>query len=148
MSTSNEGSGLAPTSPAADELTVSFPGGLRVDAQYRGHTIHTDQSPRAGGDGSAPEPFSLLLAALGTCAGVYVLSFCRARQLPTDGLRVVQRMERGPEGKGIAAIAITIEVPPSFPDKYHAALVRAAETCAVKKLIEHPPRMSVTTTVV
>ena len=51
------------------EMEISFPGGQKVDAQYRGLTIKTDQPVEDGGDESAPTPFSLFLASLGTCAG-------------------------------------------------------------------------------
>lgn len=71
------------------EMTVSFPGGARVDAQFGSYTVQTDQPPHAGGEGSAPAPFSLFLASIATCAGVYVLGFCRQRGLPTEGIRIV-----------------------------------------------------------
>jgi putative redox protein len=38
-------------------------------------------------------------------------------------------------------------LPPSFPDKYKDAVIRSAEQCAVKKHIENPPQMVVTTKV-
>jgi ribosomal protein S12 methylthiotransferase accessory factor len=36
------------------EVVIDFPGGARVDAHFGPYTIHTDQPPRAGGEGSAP----------------------------------------------------------------------------------------------
>jgi ribosomal protein S12 methylthiotransferase accessory factor len=36
-------------------------------------------------------------------------------------------------------------VPPAFPAKYHDALIRAADQCAVKKHLAHPPVFEVTT---
>lgn len=129
------------------DMTITFPGGARVDAEYGPHAIRTDQSPRGGGAGSAPEPFTLFLASIGTCAGIYVLSFCRQRGLPTDGIRLVQRTERDPTTGRIGKIGIDIEVPPDFPEKYRDALVRAADQCAVKKHVEHPPAFDVRTVV-
>ena len=35
-----------------------------------------------------------------------------------------------------------IVVPPEFPEKYHDALIRAADQCAVKKHMENPPPAS------
>ncbi len=125
------------------DMIVTFPGGARVDAQFGPHTIRTDQPPQAGGDGSAPAPFALFLASIGTCAGIYVLGFCRQRGLPTDGIRVVQRMEADPRTGMISNIGLDIEVPPAFPAKYHDALVRAASQCAVKKHLEAPPQFEV-----
>jgi len=129
------------------DLIVTFPGGARVDAEFGSHTIRTDQPPQAGGDGSAPAPFALFLASIGTCAGIYVLGFCRQRGLPTDGIRIVQRMDPDPRTGMIGSIGLDIEVPPGFPAKYHDALVRAASQCAVKKHLEAPPRFDVRTVV-
>ena len=130
----------------SDEMIVSFPGGKRVDATFDGFRVETDQSEKNGGEASAPEPFALFLASLATCAGIYVLGFCQNRDIPTDGVRLVQRLERDAEGK-IVKIAISIEVPPSFPDKYHDALVRVAAKCAVKKMMETPPEFAIETVV-
>ena len=129
------------------EMIVTFPGGARVDAQFGPHLIRTDQPPQAGGEGSAPAPFSLFLASIGTCAGIYVLGFCRQRGLPTDGIQVVQRMGADPRTGMVDKVELDIEVPPGFPEKYHEALVRAASQCAVKKHLENPPRFEVRTVV-
>ena len=129
------------------ELTISFPGGARVDAQLGSHTIRTDQPPKNGGEDSAPTPFALFLASMGTCAGIYVLGFCKQRNLPTEGIRLRQRVERDPATNLVSHVTIDIEVPPEFPEKYHAALVRVAEQCAVKKHLEHPPVIETRTVV-
>ena len=129
------------------EMTITFPGGARVDAHTGDHVIHTDQPPRAGGDGSAPAPFTLFLASIGTCAGIYVLGFCTQRGLPTEGIRIVQRMGADPQTGLVDKIHLEIVVPPEFPEKYRDALVRAASQCAVKKHLEHPPAFEVTTKV-
>jgi len=129
------------------DMTVTFPGGARVDAQLGHHVIKTDQPVRAGGDGSAPAPFSLFLASIGTCAGIYVLGFCRQRGLSADGIQIVQRMEADPRTGLISRIELDIQVPPGFPEKYYDALVRAANQCAVKKHLENPPVFEVNTVV-
>jgi putative redox protein len=123
------------------EMEIVFPGGAQVDALAGNMVITTNQ------DGSAPAPFTLFLASIGTCAGIYVLSFCQHRNLPTDGIRVVQRTRRNPATKMIEEVEIEIQVPPTFPAKYHEALIRAADQCAVKKHIVQPPRFNVHTTV-
>ena len=129
------------------EMTITFPGGARVDAQFGPFTVPTDQPPEGGGEGSAATPFATFLASIGTCAGIYVLGFCRQRGLPTDGIRLTQRMEGDRTTGLIGRIGIDIHVPPDFPEKYHAALVRAADQCAVKKHLEHPPAFAVRTVV-
>ncbi|MHB0987375.1 MAG: OsmC family protein [Bellilinea sp.] len=130
------------------EMVVDFPGGARVDAHFGSYTVKTDQPPMGGGEGSAPTPFLTFLASLGTCAGIYVLGFCRNRGLPTDGIRIVQRIHTNSMNGMVENVELEIQVPPTFPDKYYPALVRSAEQCAVKKAMEHPPAFDVHTAVV
>ncbi len=129
------------------DMTVTFPGGARVDAQFGPHIIRTDQPAQAGGEGSAPAPFTLFLASIGTCAGIYVLGFCRQRGLPTEGVQIVQRILPDPRTGMVGTVELDIQVPPDFPEKYHEALIRAASQCAVKKHLENPPQFAVRTVV-
>ena len=130
----------------SNEMTVSFPGGKRVTAHYDGFDIVTDQGADSGGGGTAPEPYDLFLASLATCAGYYVFKFCDERSIPLEGVSLHQSWERN-ESKRLERVSIRIQVPPDFPAKYHKALVRAANTCAVKKALADPPEI-VTETVV
>ncbi len=125
------------------EMLIDFPGGLRVDAHFRGHTLATDQPPAD----SAPMPFEVFLASIGTCAGIYVLGFCKQRNLPTDGIRIIQRHYPNMMTGLMDRIELEIQVPPTFPEQYHAALIRSAELCKVKKTLENPPVFDVKTTV-
>ena len=127
------------------EMLIDFPGGARVDAHFNQFTVKTDQPPQGGGQGSAPTPFATFLASLGTCAGIYVLGFCRQRGIPTDGIRLLQRMESDPQTGLISRVSLDIQLPPAFPEKYRAAVIRSAEQCAVKKHFEHPPVIDVST---
>ncbi|MDH3815424.1 MAG: OsmC family protein [Acidobacteriota bacterium] len=133
---------------SSNTMTVSFPGGKRVNASYEGFEIATDQDTDSGGDGSAPEPFDYFLASLATCAGIYVLGFCQKRDIPYDGISLKQSWEREEKTNRLAAVHISIEVPSGFPDKYHNALVRAVSQCSVKKTLESPPDFIVETVTV
>ena len=128
------------------EMIIDFPGGARVDAHFGSHTVKTDQPPMGGGTGSAPTPFAVFLASVGACAGIYVLGFCNQRGLPTDGIRIVQRMFSDPASSGmLSQIQLEIQVPTTFPEKYRNALVRSAEQCAIKKHFEKPPAFDIYT---
>jgi putative redox protein len=122
------------------EMFIDFPGGMRVDAHFGPFTIPTDQPPQA----SAPTPFATFLASIGTCAGIYVLGFCTQRGLPTEGIQIIQRMQSNPFNGLIEKIDLEIQLPPSFPEKYKDAVIRAADLCAVKKHFEIPPKIDVT----
>ena len=127
------------------EMVIDFPGGARVDAHFGAYTVETDQMPMGGGEGSAPTPFAIFLSSIGTCAGIYVLGFCKQRGLPSDGIRIVQRAHTDPVTRMIGKIDLEIQVPEDFPEKYRASLVRSAELCAVKKHLENPPEFDVYT---
>jgi ribosomal protein S12 methylthiotransferase accessory factor len=127
-----------------EDIEVTFPGGKRVDARVGRYIVHTDQPVDAGGDATAVAPFDLFLASLATCAGLYVLGFCQARGLSTDGLAIQQRAEVDPATKLPSRIRLELRLPPSFPEKYRAAVIRAAEGCKVKKTIAAQPFVEVT----
>lgn len=129
------------------EMIISFPGGARVDATFDNFTVPTDQPLMGGGEGSAPTPFAVFLSSIGTCAGIYVLGFCKQRNLPTEGIRIIERIHRNPADGMVATIDLEIQVPESIPEKYHEALIRSANLCAVKKHLEHPPSFNVYTKV-
>ena len=120
------------------EMIFSFPGGARVDGEVDGFVIRTDQPP----DASAPSPFTLFLASIGACAGVYVQSFCRKRGIPTSDIRIVQLNHRNDDGH-VAQVEIVIELPPDFPPQYREAVVRAADRCTVKQHLAQPPQVKV-----
>jgi putative redox protein len=122
------------------EMIIDFPGGSRVDAHFGNFTVATDQLPVA----SAPSPFEIFLASIGTCAGIYVLGFCQQRQLPTDGIRIVERIDYNTVTRMVDTIGLEIQVPSDFPEKYRDSLIRSAELCAVKKHLEKPPRFEIT----
>lgn len=125
------------------EMIIDFPGGSRVDAHFGNFTVPTDQPPAA----SAPMPFDLFLASIGTCAGIYVLGFCKQRGISTDGIKIVQRIHSNSETGMVDTIDLDILVPPSFPAKYYDSLIRAADLCKVKKHLEKPPRFNIATKV-
>jgi ribosomal protein S12 methylthiotransferase accessory factor len=125
------------------ELNIRFPGGLAVEADLDGHTVRTDQPQVSGGGGSAPSPFDLFLASIGTCAGYYALRFCQARSLPTDGVTLKLTAEKDPVVKRVTRVAIEIDLPPDFPTRYREAIVRATDQCSVKKHLLDPPEIEV-----
>lgn len=125
-----------------NEIIVSIPGGRRVDAQVGTHLVHTDQPTTNGGEDSAPSPFDLFLASLGTCAGIFVQGFCAKRGLGTDGIRIIERPAFGADGV-LTAVDLEVVLPAAFPDKYKDALLRVVEQCSVKRAIAAQPSFTV-----
>lgn len=128
-------------------IDISFQGGKKVAATFPdGLTMLTDQPVEHGGEGSAPSPFACFLGAIGTCAGFFVQEFCAARSIPVDGISLTQQAEFELDEQGkrrVTRIAVTINLPADFPEKYRDAVARAANTCSVKKSILNPPEFSI-----
>ncbi len=118
-------------------MEIVFPGGDRVEARLGDLAVTTDQN------GTAPTPFDLFLASIATCTGLYVARFCRARGIPTEGLRLRQRSVVDPETGMVGRIELIVEAPQGFPGRYREAVQRAAALCSVKKHLERPPRIEV-----
>jgi len=129
------------------EMIIDFPGGAKVDAHFGSFTIKTDQPVAGGGESSAPTPFAVFLSSIGTCAGIYVLGFCKSRGLSTEGIQITERIHSDPGTGMVDKIDLDIQVPASFPEKYLSSLIRSAELCAVKKHLENPPKFEVLTSV-
>ncbi len=118
-------------------MKVYYPGGKQVFMDVNGFTIKTDQGPRGGGEGAFPEPFTLFLAALGTCAGIYIKQFCDQRGIDASEITIEQSIDYDTTKRMIGKIQLIVHVPADFPKKYESAVIRSANQCAVKKHI-HP----------
>jgi ribosomal protein S12 methylthiotransferase accessory factor len=115
-------------------MEISFAGGKKVDAVFKGFTIKTDQSEKDGGEGSAP-----------TCAGLYALNFCEKRKIDTQDLRLVLDFKTHKKTHMVEKIRMTLTLPPDFPEKYTAAIVKAVDLCYVKKHLHEPPEFETIT---
>ena len=128
-------------------IEITLDGGKVVTAHINGKTIQTDQSVRNGSGGTAPAPFELFLASIGTCAGIYVKSFCDQRGIAAEGIRIIQSVEFDPDKRVPSRFRLNIELPADFPEKYRAAVINAAELCLVKKTINNSPQFEVTASI-
>jgi putative redox protein len=126
-------------------MEITFDGGKVVTAHSHGHLIRTDQPIDNGGGDIAPAPFELFLASIGTCAGIYVKSFCDNRQIPTENIKLIQTTEYNKETGLPVSVNIVIKLPADFPEKYKASLLHVAGLCKVKKSIANPPAFAITT---
>jgi ribosomal protein S12 methylthiotransferase accessory factor len=114
-------------------IDIYFNGNKKVNAVIDGFTVSTDQPVQAGGDNSAPTPFNMFLASLGTCAGIYIKGFCDQRGIDSKDIRIVMDYNYDPIRKMIVKFIMRIHVPTDFPEQYEAAVVKSAALCAVKR---------------
>lgn len=129
-------------------MEVTFDGGKVITAHLNGHKIITDQPINGGGTNTAPSPFELFLASIGTCAGIYVKGFCDQRGIPADNIKIIQSMEYDRTTGLPSDIKIDIQLPADFPEMYKDAVIKVADLCKVKKTIANPPKFSVVTSTI
>jgi len=123
---------------ATNEIVVRLTGGRQVEAQLGRHRVLTDQPRDNGGEDTAPSPFQLFLASLGTCAGIFVQGFCTKRGIPYEDIRVIERPIYGANG-ALERVDLELQLPPTFPRNYDEALLRVIDQCSVKRTLQSPP---------
>jgi ribosomal protein S12 methylthiotransferase accessory factor len=128
------------------EMKIYSGGGKKVFTEYKGFTVKTDQSEKAGGGGEFPEPFDMFLSSIGSCAGIFVFGFCQSREISTDGVSLIMNMEKDAKSGMIGKISLEIKLPAEFPDKYKDAVIKAADLCYVKRHMLNPPEFNIFTT--
>ncbi|RLD54413.1 MAG: osmotically inducible protein OsmC [Bacteroidetes bacterium] len=127
------------------DIEVYFEEGAKVNARLGKHVVKTDQKERGGGEDSAPAPFDYFLVSIATCAGIYVKVFCDKRGIDSSKIRINQKHRNDPQTRKLIGIDLDIILPEDFPDKYREAVLKAADQCAVKRLLKDPPEIEVQT---
>ena len=126
-----------------EKFDITFTGNKKVDAHFRGFTVKSDQPAADGGDNTAPSPLEIFLASIGMCAGFYIVAFCQSRSIPTDNIAMTQTVIRNDATHKVEKISIDILLPPDFPKKYEATVVKTAQSCSVKKFLDAPPEIQI-----
>ncbi len=121
-------------------MEIHFPGGRRVNSDYKGFTIKTDQSKKDGGDGTAPTPSDSFFASVGACMGLYARDFCDKRKIDPGQLKISLELLTHEKTHMVEKMMINIDPAPEFPQKYTSALIRAMDLCYLKKHFEQPPQ--------
>ncbi|MCK5154110.1 MAG: OsmC family protein [Spirochaetales bacterium] len=125
---------------------VTFPGNKKVNVEFGNFIIKTDQKKIYGGDDTAPEPFNIFLSSIGSCAGIYAVSFCETRELNTKGMYLLLDISFKERENFLEEIKLTLYVNKEFPEKYIKPIIKSMNSCAVKNQLH--PDIKINTTVV
>ncbi len=125
------------------EIKVNFLDNLRLEAKFDDFTVTADQPIRYKGDGSAPSPFDYFLASSALCAAYFVKVYCKARDIPTDDIRLSQNNIVDPENRYNQIFQIQVELPDDISDKDRQGILRSIDRCTVKKVVQEGPEFKI-----
>lgn len=77
------------------EVTVTSLSNLQNEVRYGAdHKFITDEPMAAGGEDAGPDPYTLLLGALGSCISMTTMLYARRKSWPLEGVKVRLRQNR------------------------------------------------------
>jgi putative redox protein len=120
------------------ELIVRHAGGVRFEAEARGHRLACDQPLSGGGADSGMTPPELMLASLGTCAGYYAAEYLRTRSLSAEGLTIKVEAEKAGQPARLGSFRIEVVVP-GLDERHTEGIQRAVRHCLIHNTLLHPP---------
>ena len=125
------------------QINVRYLDNLRLEALFDDFSVVTDQPIRYKGDGTAPSPFDYFLASSALCASYFVKVYCKARNIPTEDIRVSQNNIIDPENRYNQTFHIQVELPESISKKDREGILRSIDRCTVKKVIQNSPEFKI-----
>ncbi|QQX78338.1 OsmC domain/YcaO domain-containing protein [Shewanella sp. KX20019] len=127
------------------EIKVNFLDNLRLEAKFDDFTVTADQPIRYKGDGSAPSPFDYFLASSALCAAYFIKVYCKARDIPTENIRLSQNNIVDPEDRYNQIFQIQVELPADISEKDRTGILRSIDRCTVKKVVQTGPEFKIET---
>jgi len=127
------------------EIKVNFLDNLRLEAKFDDFTVTADQPIRYKGDGSAPSPFDYFLASSALCAAYFIKVYCKARDIPTENIRLSQNNIVDPEDRYNQIFQIQVELPDDISEKDRVGILRSIDRCTVKKVVQTGPEFKIET---
>jgi uncharacterized OsmC-like protein len=130
---------------AHEVVVTEVGGGLAQEIRAARHVLRSDEPVASGGTDTGPDPYGLLLAALGSCTSMTLRLYARRKSWPLDGISVALSHERihekdcesceKPDAR-ISRITREITIAGALSPEQRARLLEIAERCPVHRTLE------------
>jgi putative redox protein len=125
------------------EMTIDYTAGMQFVAHARSHEVIIDLPPASRGEDTGPTPPELFIVSLGSCIGVYVVSYLKAQEQPCEGIKVRMSWEDEKAPTRIGKIRADIELPEGIAPEHARMALRAAEQCKIHNTLHHTPEICI-----
>jgi uncharacterized OsmC-like protein len=125
-------------------LLVRHEAGFKFRMNCRDHEFVADLPPSSGGDDTGPTPPELLIAALGSCIGVYAVNYCQKHDIPYEGMTVELSWEDAKAPLRVGTIRARVNMPQGIPEEHYKRFKRAIEACKVHNTLKASPHVEIT----
>ena len=127
------------------DVVVTEVGGLAQEVRAGRHVFRSDEPVASGGTDTGPDPYTLLLAALGSCTSMTLRLYARRKAWPLEGISVALSHERihekdcenceKPDSR-ISRITREITLAGALSPEQRARLLEIADRCPVHRTLE------------
>ena len=137
-----------------DVVVTEVGGGLAQEIRAGRHVLLSDEPISSGGTDTGPDPYALLLGALGSCTSMTLRLYARKKAWPLEGIAVALSHERIHEkdcencetkaDARISRITREITLTGTLSAEQRARLLEIAERCPVHRTLGGTMRMVTT----
>ena len=132
------------------DVTVTSLANLRNEVRYgAGHALITDEPVAVGGEDAGPDPYTLLLAALGSCISMTTMLYARRKGWPVERVTVRLRQQRihgkdcqecaeKTEDAFVHRIERSVRLEGTLTEEQLVRLQEIAHKCPVQKTLTSP----------
>ena len=124
------------------QVDVRHLGGVRFEADARGHRVISDQPIGSAGQDTGMTPPEFLLTSLATCAAYYAAEYLKIRGLPTDTLHVRVEAEKAKNPPRLASFHIEVTVP-GIAEADREGVLRAVKKCLIHNTLLNSPDIAI-----
>lgn len=127
----------------ADQVVVTWRGGVRFDAETRGHRITLDQPRDEGGTDEGITPVECLAVSLGSCVAYFAARFAQRHALPIRDLQVTTGWDYAEQPHRVGRFDVQVAFRGVVDAAMRDRLLRVAEACTVHHTLTHAPEIRV-----